>query len=58
MTTKGYNELVMTTKGYMREVTVIDPNWLVELASRFFKVADTTKPSKLKRQQRIEPLND
>ncbi|XP_041023917.1 probable pre-mRNA-splicing factor ATP-dependent RNA helicase DEAH5 [Juglans microcarpa x Juglans regia] len=53
-----YNELVMTTKEYMREVTVIDPKWLVELAPRFFKVVDPTKMSKRKRQERIEPLYD
>ena len=39
----NYHELVMTTKEYMREGTVIDPQWLVELAPRFFKVADLTK---------------
>ncbi|TKY47790.1 pre-mRNA-splicing factor ATP-dependent RNA helicase [Spatholobus suberectus] len=50
-----YHELVMTTKAYMREVTVIDPKWLVELAPRFFKVADPTKMSKRKCQERIEP---
>ncbi|PRQ35431.1 putative RNA helicase [Rosa chinensis] len=48
----------MTTKEYMREVTVVDPKWLVELAPRFFKVADPTKMSKRKRQERIEPLYD
>ena len=36
----------MTTKEYTREVTVIDPKWLVELAPRFFKVADSTKLGK------------
>ncbi|GJW35443.1 probable pre-mRNA-splicing factor ATP-dependent RNA helicase DEAH5 [Tanacetum coccineum] len=53
-----YHELVMTTKEYMREVTVVDPKWLVELAPRFFKVSDPTKMSKRKRQERIEPLYD
>ncbi|RZC93577.1 hypothetical protein C5167_007613 [Papaver somniferum] len=53
-----YHELVMTTKEYMREVTVIDPKWLVDLAPRFFKSADPTKMSKRKRQERIEPLYD
>ncbi|KAF6142013.1 hypothetical protein GIB67_037981 [Kingdonia uniflora] len=53
-----YHELVMTTKEYMREVTAIDPKWLVELAPRFFKVSDPTKMSKRKRQERIEPLYD
>ncbi|KAK6120410.1 hypothetical protein DH2020_045890 [Rehmannia glutinosa] len=53
-----YHELVMTTKEYMREVAVVDPKWLVELAPRFFKVSDPTKMSKRKRQERIEPLYD
>ncbi|KAF2615213.1 hypothetical protein F2Q70_00013535 [Brassica cretica] len=53
-----YHDLVMTTKEYMRKVTVIDPKWLVELAPRFFKVADPTHMSKRKRQERIEPLYD
>ncbi|KAJ4830153.1 hypothetical protein Tsubulata_019942 [Turnera subulata] len=53
-----YHELVMTSKEYMREVMVIDPKWLVELAPRFFKVADPTTMSKRKRQERIEPLYD
>ncbi|CAM6098024.1 unnamed protein product [Calypogeia fissa] len=53
-----YHELVMTTKEYMREVTLVDPKWLVELAPGFFKVADPTKLSKRKRQERIEPLYD
>eukprot|EP00898_Chlorokybus_atmophyticus_P004046 jgi/Chlat1/4642/Chrsp3S05597 len=53
-----YFELVLTTKEYMREVCAIDPKWLVELAPRFFKLADPTKLSKRKRQERIEPLYD
>ncbi|KAF5740832.1 pre-mRNA-splicing factor ATP-dependent RNA helicase [Tripterygium wilfordii] len=53
-----YHELVMTTKEYMREATVIDPKWLVELAPRYFKSTDPTKMSKRKRQERIEPLYD
>ncbi|KAK1376987.1 RNA helicase [Heracleum sosnowskyi] len=53
-----YNELVVTTKAYMREVTVVDPKWLAELAPRFFKLADPTRMSKRKREERIEPLYD
>ena len=53
-----YQELVMTTKEYMREVMVIDPKWLVEMVPRFFKVADSTKLSKRKQEERIEPLYD
>lgn len=40
----------------MREVTTIDPRWLVEFAPAFFKVSDPTKLSKQKKQQRLEPL--
>ena len=32
-----YHEVVQTTKEYMREVTAIDPKWLVEYAPAFFK---------------------
>ncbi|KAK9725476.1 hypothetical protein RND81_05G146300 [Saponaria officinalis] len=53
-----YHELVMTTKEYMREVTVIDPKWLVEFAPRFFKVVNPMKMSKRKRQERVQPLHD
>uniref|UniRef100_M8BG75 RNA helicase n=1 Tax=Aegilops tauschii TaxID=37682 RepID=M8BG75_AEGTA len=53
-----YNEIVMTTKEYMREVTAINPAWLVELAPRFYRSMDSTKMSKRKRQERIEPLYD
>ncbi|XP_037092535.1 ATP-dependent RNA helicase DHX8-like [Pollicipes pollicipes] len=51
-----YHELVQTTKEYMREVTTIDPKWLVEYAPSFFKVSDPTKLSKFKKNQRLEPL--
>lgn len=51
-----YHELVMTTKEYMREVTTIDPRWLVEYAPKFFKFGDPTKLSKAKKSMRIEPL--
>jgi ATP-dependent RNA helicase DHX8/PRP22 len=53
-----YHELVLTTREYMREVTAIDPKWLVQLAPRFFKEADPHKLSRRKRQERIEPLHD
>ncbi|ORX67423.1 DUF1605-domain-containing protein [Linderina pennispora] len=51
-----YHELVMTSKEYMREVTLVDPKWLVEMAPTFFKEADATKISKRKRKERLEPL--
>jgi len=51
-----YHELVQTTKEYMREVTAIEANWLVEFAPKFFKSADPNKMTKRKRQERLEPL--
>ncbi|KAL0984209.1 hypothetical protein UPYG_G00138520 [Umbra pygmaea] len=51
-----YHELVLTTKEYMREVTTIDPRWLVEFSPAFFKVSDPTRLSKQKKMQRLEPL--
>lgn len=51
-----YHELVQTTKEYMREVTTIDPKWLVEFAPSLFKQGDPTKLSKYKKNQRLEPL--
>ncbi|KAM9335987.1 ATP-dependent RNA helicase DHX8-like isoform 1-T1 [Symphorus nematophorus] len=51
-----YHELVLTTKEYMREVTTIDPRWLVEFAPAFYRVADPTRLSRQKRQQKLEPL--
>jgi ATP-dependent RNA helicase DHX8/PRP22 len=53
-----YHELVMTTKEYMRNVMMIDPKWLVELAPRFYKANDPSKISKSKKRQKIEPLFD
>lgn len=53
-----YNEVVLTTKEYMRSVMVIDPKWLVELAPRYFKKADTSTLSRHKRREKIEPLYD
>mmetsp|Transcript_33661 Transcript_33661/g.95228 ORF Transcript_33661/g.95228 Transcript_33661/m.95228 type:complete len:1172 (-) Transcript_33661:83-3598(-) len=53
-----YHELVLTTKEYMRECTVIDPKWLTELAPRFFKQADPHKLTRRKRMEKLEPLYD
>ena len=50
-----YHELVMTSREYMREVTTIDPKWLVEVAPTYFKVADQ-RMSKRKKGEAIVPL--
>ena len=48
-----YHQLVMTSKEYMHNCTLIDPKWLVEVAPNFYQEVAT---SKRKMQQRIEPL--
>ncbi len=53
-----YHELVLTTKEYMREVTAIEPAWLLELAPKFYKQHDPQKLSAAKRRERIQPLFD
>jgi len=50
-----YHSLVLTTKEYMRDVLAIKPEWLVELAPRFFRQADSSKLSRRKQRERIEP---
>ena len=39
-----YHELVLTSKEYMREVTAIDPKWLVEFAPRGVQTANSCLP--------------
>jgi len=53
-----YHELVLTTKEYMRNILVIEPKWLIELAPKFFRAADPNKMTKAKRMEKIEPLYD
>ena len=51
-----YNELVLTTKEYMRNIMTIDPKWLVELAPAFYKKGDPNQMTKAKKMEKIEPL--
>ena len=53
-----YHELILTTREYCHNVTVVEPKWLVEFAPQFFKVADANKISKRKKQEKIEPLHN
>lgn len=53
-----YYELVLTSKEYMREVCTIDPRWLIDVAKKFFKEADSNNLSKRKRMERLEPLQN
>ena len=51
-----YHELVQTTREYLRDVCVIDPQWLPELAPNLFTKADPNKLSKNKQAEKVRPL--
>ncbi|GIX64202.1 pre-mRNA-splicing factor ATP-dependent RNA helicase, putative [Babesia caballi] len=51
-----YHELVMTTKEYMRDLTTVKAQWLLELAPSMFKKCDGMSKAKL--GQKIEPLHN
>ena len=53
-----YHDLVLTTREYMHNTTVIEPKWLVDAAPTFFKLAPTDKLSKRKAAERIQPLHN
>ncbi|AGO10010.1 AaceriAAR020Wp [[Ashbya] aceris (nom. inval.)] len=51
-----YHSLVLTSKEYMSQVTVIDPKWLMECAPHFYKLSD---PSGEKQKRlKIVPLHN
>ena len=52
-----FNELVFTTKEYMRGVSVIDPRWLVHVAPAFYRFADSLTSSK-RLNMKVVPIND
>ncbi|AMD21931.1 HFR076Wp [Eremothecium sinecaudum] len=51
-----YHSLVLTTREYMSNATVIDPQWLTETAPHYYKVADADSDSKKK--AKIIPLHN
>jgi ATP-dependent RNA helicase DHX8/PRP22 len=51
-----YHELVQTTREYLRDVCVIDPEWLAELAPKLFAKADAGRLSKSKMAEKVRPL--
>ncbi|UZJ54340.1 hypothetical protein CBS101457_003660 [Exobasidium rhododendri] len=53
-----YHEVILSSKEWAREVTAIEPQWLVELAPRFFRKADASSISKRKKAEKIQPLFD
>ncbi|KAF0922889.1 hypothetical protein E2562_002137 [Oryza meyeriana var. granulata] len=44
-----YHELVLTTKEYMRQVTELKPEWLVEIAPRYYERKDVDVPEPKKK---------
>ncbi|CAK9147995.1 unnamed protein product [Ilex paraguariensis] len=43
-----YHELVLTTKEYMRQVTELKPEWLVEIAPHYYELKDVEDPGSKK----------
>ncbi|XP_015869881.3 pre-mRNA-splicing factor ATP-dependent RNA helicase DEAH1 isoform X1 [Ziziphus jujuba] len=43
-----YHELVLTTKEYMRQVTELKPDWLVEIAPHYYQLKDVEDPGSKK----------
>ena len=51
-----YHEIVNTSKEYMRQVSTINPRWLMDVAGKYFKVCDPNVLTKKQRNEKIEPL--
>ncbi|RCK66505.1 Pre-mRNA-splicing factor ATP-dependent RNA helicase prp22 [Candida viswanathii] len=51
-----YHTLILTSREYMHCVSVIDPQWLYELAPKYYKPADANTVREAKKKQKIEPL--
>jgi pre-mRNA-splicing factor ATP-dependent RNA helicase DHX16 len=43
-----YHELVLATKEYMRQVTELKPDWLVEIAPHYYQMKDVEDPGSRK----------
>ncbi|KAJ4912425.1 RNA helicase family protein [Raphanus sativus] len=46
-----YHELVLTTKEYMRHITEMKPEWLVEIAPHYYKLKDIEEAQPKKKTQ-------
>ncbi|KAH3778666.1 hypothetical protein DPMN_180136 [Dreissena polymorpha] len=46
-----FNEVVQTTKDFMRDVTVINPDWLCELAPEFYQFGTEREVAAAKRSK-------
>ena len=53
-----YHELVLTAREYMHWVTVVEPQWLVEAAPTFFRLAGAGgEMSRRRREEGVAPLS-
>ncbi|KAI3649202.1 hypothetical protein MP228_007056 [Amoeboaphelidium protococcarum] len=52
-----YHDLVLTTKEYMREVSLVDPKWLIELAPNYYKTLSGHELGRKRKGDKIEPLH-
>ena len=52
-----YNELVFTTKEFMRNVIEINPEWLIEIAPHYYKESDIKEDENLKKDSRRHEKN-
>ena len=43
-----YHELVLTSKEFIRDLVVIDPKWLLELAPHYYREKDLIEEKKVK----------
>lgn len=48
-----YNEFMLTSKSYIRTVTVIDPEWLFEVAPEYFDLSEFPSSESKRRLDRI-----
>ncbi|MCD7457010.1 Pre-mRNA-splicing factor ATP-dependent RNA helicase DEAH1 [Datura stramonium] len=53
-----YHELVLTSKEYMRQVTELKPEWLVEIAPHYYQLKDVEDSSSKKMPCGIAPAED
>lgn len=51
-----YHELVQTTREYLRDLCVIEPQWLPELAPKLFAKVDASNMSRVKQGEKVRPL--
>jgi len=49
-----YNEFVLTSRNYIRTVTIIDPEWLFEIAPEYFDLNEFKTSETLRRLTRVQ----